>query len=99
MLKPLSPPVTNLSDIRPDLRDRLRAATAQRDHMRSAIISLESKVELLEQMLAEEEQRYEAANGSAKEKPTAPLPDFLMGKLGTGHTTKDSLKLAAVEAG
>jgi hypothetical protein len=99
MLKASPQPETKLRDIRSDLKDRLRVATAQRDHMRSAIGTLEKAVELLEQMLAQEEHNYAAANGSAKAKPMASLPDFIVDKLGTGHSTKDSLKLAAVEAG
>lgn len=98
MLKASPQPETKLRDIRSDLRDRLRVATAQRDHIRSTIAALEKTVELLEQMLAQEEQNYAAANGSSKEK----LPDlavFMLDKLRTGHRTKDSLRLAAEEAG
>jgi hypothetical protein len=99
MLKVSPEPVTQLRDIRPDLRDRLRVATAQRDHMRSTIATLESAVALLEQMLAQEDQRYAAASGSAKAKPTDSLPDFILETLRAGHRTKDSLRLAAQEAG
>jgi len=99
MLKSSPQPVTQLRDIRPDLRDRLRVATAQRDHMRSAIAGLETAVELLEQMLAQEDQQYAAANGSTTAKPTDSFPDFMLEKLRAGYSTKDSLRLAANEAG
>jgi hypothetical protein len=49
-------------------------------------------------MLAQEEQRYAAANGSPKEK-LPDLSEFMLDKLRTGHRTKDSLRLAAEEAG
>ena len=50
-------------------------------------------------MLAQEDQRYAAANGAVKPKPTGKFPEFVLETLRAGHRTKDTLKLAAVEAG
>jgi plasmid stability protein len=92
-----------LRDIRPDLRDRLRVATAERDHMRSMIEKLEGTVQLLEQMLAAEERRFTVnlvADGvTVGEPPSEPLPDFILGALRRSNHSKDSLRFLAEKGG
>jgi hypothetical protein len=96
MMLSITKPNDGLRDIRPDLRERLRAAKTDRDHMSELIETLNKTVELLEQMLAQEEARYSA---STKRAPQEPLPDFVVGRLRAGVQTKDSLRAAAEQAG
>ena len=87
----------NLRDIRPDLRERLRVATAERDHMRSIIETLEATVKLLDQMLAAEERRF--GSPAAAGEPQESLAEFILATLRASTHTKDSLRFLAEKAG
>lgn len=99
MLNITKTPSAAFRDIRPDLRERLRSSTAELGQMRGIIENLEKAVEVLEQMLAEEERRFNPADTTKKSTPTKPLADFVMHSLRTGMRSKDDLRWMAVQAG
>lgn len=95
MLKILKKPESGLKDIRPDLRERLRAATLERDQLRPRLQELEGTIALLEKIIEQEDERFRPV-GTA---PSEPLADFLLEKMRRGVNTKDSLRMVAEEAG
>jgi hypothetical protein len=95
MLKILKKPETHLKDIRPDLRERLRAAAVERDQLRPRLQDLDGTIALLEKLLEHEDRRFKPPNAT----PTDSLADFLLENLGRGIATKDALRAVAEGAG
>jgi hypothetical protein len=95
MLRILKKPEPNLKDIRPDLRERHRAAVVERDQLRPRLEELDGTIALLEQMIEQENRRFQPAQAA----PQDSLPDFLMEKMRVGIRTKESLRALAEEAG
>jgi hypothetical protein len=95
MLRILPAPKSNLKDIRPDLKERLRTAVSERDQMRPILETLEQTITLLEQMIEQENRRYHVAPTS----PESSLADFIVQKMQAGLRTKDGLRSVAEEAG
>jgi hypothetical protein len=89
-----------LRDIRPDLRERLRSTTAEMDHLRGIVGDLEKTVQILEQMLAAEEQRFNPQVPTKKGPPTEPLAEFLIENMAaSGLKSKDEMRRMAEQAG
>ena len=89
-----------LRDIRPDLKERLRAKTAEREAMRAVMENLDIAIELLEQMIAEEERRFNVAPTAQKTPPKELLSEFVLQQLRAGKPkTKDDLRWLAEQAG
>ncbi|WP_454626540.1 hypothetical protein [Bradyrhizobium cenepequi] len=95
MLKILKKPDIQLKDIRPDLRERIRAAAVERDQLRPRLQELDGTIALLEKLLEQEDQRFRPV-GIA---PSDSLGDFLLEKMRRGVSTKESLRAVAEEAG
>jgi hypothetical protein len=93
MLKILKKP--EMKDIRPDLRERLRAAAVERDQLRPHLAELEAEIALLEKVIEREDRRFRPAGSS----PQDSLADFLMENLRRGIATKDGLRAVAEGAG
>jgi hypothetical protein len=95
MLRILRKPEHNLKDIRPDLRERLRAAVVERDQLRPRLQELEGTIALLEKLMEQENRRFKPAETA----PSDPLDVFLLEKMRLGISTKESLRGLAEEAG
>lgn len=95
MLKILKKSEPNLKDIRPDLRERLRAAAVERDQLRPRLQELDGTIALLERLIEQEDQRFRPAGVA----PSDSLGDFLLEKMRRGISTKESLRAVAEEAG
>jgi hypothetical protein len=100
MLNVIKPPSAPFRDIRPDLRERLRSTSAELEQVRGIIGNLEKAVEILEQMLAAEEQRFNPEVPTKRGPPEAPLSEFLVqSMLTSGLKTKEDLRWMAEQAG
>ena len=89
-------------DIRPDLRERLRLANAELEHVRLIIGELEKAVQVLEQMLAAEEQRFNPEPSQEEKQPEGSLGDFLLKSMMRSSAqgcTKEDLRWMAERAG
>lgn len=95
MLRIIKKPELQLKDIRPDLRERLRVASVERDQLRPRLVELDAEIELLEQMLQREDRRFQPAGST----PQDSLADFVLENLRRGIATKDSLRAVAESAG
>jgi hypothetical protein len=99
MLNVVKTPSTPFRDIRPDLRERLRSTTAELDQLHAITENLEKTVQILEQMLATEERRFNPEPTTKKGPPEEPLPEFVMQSLRSGPHSKDDLRWMAEQAG
>jgi hypothetical protein len=99
MLNTIKSQQAQFRDIRPDLRERLRSSSAELAKVREMAEHLQNAVSILEQMLAEEERRFNPEDPTKKPVPGDPLSEFMMQCLRTGMRTKDDLRWMAEQAG
>jgi hypothetical protein len=95
MLRIIKKTESNLKDIRPDLRERHRAAVVERDQLRPRLNELDGTIALLEQMIEQENRRFQPTPST----PQDSLADFLMEKMLYGISSKDGLRAEAEGAG
>ena len=91
---------SGLRDIRPDLRERLRQATARHEALLTQTNEAAEDVFMLQRMIEREDQRLNGQNAPvARQKPTDELPDFVFKALQMRPMSKSDLRHAVENAG